>query len=174
MYNYLNYPYIKDLQKYYNNLERFSPGIHNIVDYPEELLKLIDYFAIGSFIQRVDLLVVHPTEGRKESAHVDVADYRYSLNIPIAGYTNSSTVFFKPNTKVHIDKRSDLIKDEDGTIINTKMFYFPITEKSEVIGDYPTQDVFLMDTQVPHTVRNPNSENRYTILVRLNKNYKVE
>ena len=178
MYEYLKYPRLKELQQslmpYVKNCNTGINSVGHLIEDNIEYKKLIEFFNVKEYITRIDMLKILPINSvSKKQAHIDVSDYRYSLNIPVLNYEDSSTIFYKPNSKIII-KKAFPIMSEDKNNIPVNLYQFDITEKSEILGEYPTTTIFCMDTQVPHYIHNPSLDFRYSLLVRLNTKFKME
>jgi hypothetical protein len=173
VYHYINYPRYRQLQESLLKLIHCSnPGINAIDLCSEkntEVELLYDYFAINQYIQRTDLLRIEPDID--SYAHTDSGNFRYSLNIPVVNYEGTMTKFYKPNNKPIIVRNADLVTTKEKNTKYGVFFRFLIDEKSKLLGEFETKSIFLMDTQIPHMIYNPNSVSRYTMLIRLNKNF---
>jgi hypothetical protein len=172
MYEYIKYPNLEQLQQ---SLVRYTKdcndGINDItslLDNDTEYQNLVNFFNIKKHIAASQMFKIIPVKNvSKRIAHIDnINGVKYSLNIPVLNYKGTSTIFYKPNTKL-ITKSQFPITDQDTTKIPVKIFTYNINQNSQILGEYPTKEIFCMDTSIPHYVHNPNLYHRYTLLIRL-------
>jgi hypothetical protein len=112
--------------------------IHNLIDY-------VDSFAFN---------YMHPKS--TTGIHIDIGPFNRSLVIPIIGYEKSFIKFYKSKN--------------DGLTIRS-LHGLPVIKFKEedcsVVSIIKTDEPYLIDTTVPHSVYNSMSVERITLLVRI-------
>lgn len=88
--------------------------------------------------------------------HIDEGNYTYSLNIPISGYHNTYTKFYKTNSLPTTAGR------ETG-----RLYAKWITEECVEIDCFESNMPYLMNTSIPHSVENKSKRTRIFLLLRI-------
>ena len=154
----------------YTNATLFYPTENkNLVTEVVELTQLLTTLELLSDVLGVAVIVVDPKT--RIPIHKDTGNYTYSLNVPLLGYKNTFLNFYKTDsndTTVEVPKQ---LGHASGIVF--KKFDY---EKCVLIESHETNSPYIMNTQIPHDVHNPNDYKRLFLLIRIDnsQNYKIE
>jgi hypothetical protein len=90
--------------------------------------------------------------------HCDSGTYTYSLNIPLTSCKNTYVSFY------------DTLAEKVFTSVeNSRVTYYRCPEnESTLIKSVEINSPYILNTQIPHNVRNDSNEVRITMLIRIN------
>lgn len=94
--------------------------------------------------------------------HTDTnyGDFKFSLNIPISGYTNTYLNYFEAHAEPKI------------TVIERSVNFIEYDREScTLIEKHETITPAIVNTNIPHSFDNPNDYTRIMLLLRLNKTF---
>lgn len=94
--------------------------------------------------------------GMSIPVHIDEGNYTYSLNIPISGYHNTYTKFYKTNSIPTTAGRD-----------TGRLYAKWMIEECEEIDCFESTMPYLMNTSIPHSVENKSKLTRIFLLLRI-------
>lgn len=150
MYYRLKYPKFKELQNSLSPIlleSKFNVNNYNGI-ITKELNEFINFLKSDPLIHETLRIPVAEQTHCHRDLHAGT-NYIWSVNIPVLGYNNSYTAFWK--TKGPPSKPNGL-------------WVWPLSI-CQLITKFYTKEIFIMDTRIPHSIHN-NTE-RFTYMLRM-------
>lgn len=150
MYYRLKYPKFKELQ---NSLSPILLGSKlNLNEYngiiTKELNEFINFLKVDPLIhETLRMPIVEQTHCHRDFSAGK--NYTWSVNIPVLGYNDSYTAFWK--TKGPPSSPNNI-------------WVWPLV-RCQLIAKFYTEDIFIMDTRIPHSIHNKTE--RFTYMLRM-------
>jgi len=120
----------------------------------KELTTQLETLGLLSYVHRAAINLFYTNT---PVVHRDTGDYVYSLNIPIAGYTNTFIGFYQSTVEPTLTHNRDAS-------------YFKVdTKDCTLIEKHETVVPAIVNTSALHAFENPNAEPRIMLLLRFNK-----